>query len=405
MDRLENLPRKGCSPLGMRPRPASSARWLAGAPARLRAAGRQRGASVRRFFAAAGVPSLTPSPEGVSGGAVPCITEQSMQRDAHLTGARGGRCKGPPRRRSQLARASLQLPSDKHTRETPLLLVRVRAVLYECKWEGDAVALADPAKALEALEEFRAILAINRKDYFERREQLRMVVGLGMDRRAFDHPSQAELTGLLPLIEDIAQEVDPEGDPDRLKERRDSRTWSWDDAQDAVDRLIGILKRLEDRDAILGHRGPVLAAEGLHKWVWNAAVNLWDNRHFKEAVSAAASATEEQAQLKLDRTDISGADLFTQAFNTDPPEPAKPRLRFAHIDETTRTGRTSQAWTSAHQGAMSFGRGCFQAIRNLQAHGTSDLSEREALEYLAALSVLARWVDTAVVAEVVADAV
>ena len=280
-----------------------------------------------------------------------------------------------------------------------MLLVRVRAVTYACKGKGDAVGIADPVKALQAAEEFRAILVINRRDYFQKREQWKLVVGFGMDRRELDHPSQAELTGLLPLIEDIAREVDPDGDPDQFKECRDSRTWGWDGAHDAVDRLIGILKRLEDREAILGPRGPVLAAEGLHKWVWNAAVNLWDNRHFKEAVSAAASATEEQTQLKLDRTDISGADLFTQAFNTKPPEPAKPRLRFAHIEERTRSGQTSQAWTSAHDGAMSFGRGCFQAIRNLQAHGTSDLAEREALECLAALSVLARWVDTAVVVE------
>ena len=31
----------------------------------------------------------------------------------------------------------------------------------------------------------------------------------------------------------------------------------------------------------------------------------------------------------------------------------------------------------------------------MNAHGTTELPEQEALEYLAALSVLARWVDTA----------
>ena len=37
--------------------------------------------------------------------------------------------------------------------------------------------------------------------------------------------------------------------------------------------------------------------------------------------------------------------------------------------------------------------GCAQGIRNPQAHPSSDLTEQEALEQLAALSVLARWVD------------
>ena len=42
---------------------------------------------------------------------------------------------------------------------------------------------------------------------------------------------------------------------------------------------------------------------------------------------------------------------------------------------------------------MNFGQGCALSIRNLNAHGTRELPEQEALEYLAALSVLARWVD------------
>jgi hypothetical protein len=37
--------------------------------------------------------------------------------------------------------------------------------------------------------------------------------------------------------------------------------------------------------------------------------------------------------------------------------------------------------------------GCAQGIRNPQAHPSEDITEQEALEQLAALSVLARWVD------------
>ena len=42
---------------------------------------------------------------------------------------------------------------------------------------------------------------------------------------------------------------------------------------------------------------------------------------------------------------------------------------------------------------MYLGMGCAQGIRNPQAHPSDDISEQEALEQLAALSVLARWVD------------
>ena len=124
-------------------------------------------------------------------------------------------------------------------------------------------------------------------------------------------------------------------------------------------------------------------------------MNLWDGGHYKQAVNAAAAAVEEQTQLKLRRGDLSGADFSTRAFKVGKvgETPDGRRLRFQHLDELTEDGKRNQSWVSAHEGAMRFGRGCAQGIRNLNAHGTSELPEQEALQYLASLSVLARWVD------------
>ena len=50
------------------------------------------------------------------------------------------------------------------------------------------------------------------------------------------------------------------------------------------------------------------------------------------------------------------------------------------------------------QGAMAFGAGCFQAIRNPVGHLPNEeheLTEQEALERLAAFSLLARWIQEA----------
>jgi hypothetical protein len=47
---------------------------------------------------------------------------------------------------------------------------------------------------------------------------------------------------------------------------------------------------------------------------------------------------------------------------------------------------------------MNFGAGCFMAIRNPVGHLPNDeheLTEQEALERFAALSLLARWIDQA----------
>ena len=78
-----------------------------------------------------------------------------------------------------------------------------------------------------------------------------------------------------------------------------------------------------------------------------------------------------------------------QAFSIKDPTDEMPRLRFLHIDRNERP----DDWTSAHEGAMHFGMGRAQGIRNPQAHPSDDITEQEALEQLAALSVLARWVD------------
>ncbi|MFX8778219.1 TIGR02391 family protein, partial [Acinetobacter baumannii] len=54
----------------------------------------------------------------------------------------------------------------------------------------------------------------------------------------------------------------------------------------------------------------------------------------------------------------------------------------------------SDTYKSVQRGAMSFAEGVFAGIRNPLSHEVDqELSEQEALEYLAALSVLARWVD------------
>ena len=194
--------------------------------------------------------------------------------------------------------------------------------------------------------------------------------------------------GMQPLVEDIARAIDPTRHANRFE--RDLID-GWDPVEEATLRLLGILDNAPERERILGPRGPVLAAGGLHRWVWNAAADLWDGGHYKQAVQEAWNAVEQQTQLKLDRADTSGKDLFAQAFTAKPGR----RLRFVHIEQKTDDGMDIPDWTSAHEGAMYFGMGCAQGIRNLQVHSIEDLNEEEALEYLASLSVLARWVDTA----------
>ena len=249
------------------------------------------------------------------------------------------------------------------------------------------MSLANPELALAKAQEFLAILNLHQ----------------GESVIPDDERATAKLRGMLPLLRDIAERVQP----DLLEELVTPYSSVWNDFGNleggwfpvlrAAETLAGVLEHWRVRNQILGPSGPALAADGLHRWVWHAAVDLWAVGAFKPAVNAAASAVEELTQDKLKRGDLGGAPLYTEAFKVGKvgEDPGGRRLRFPHLDELTEDGKRNQSWTSAHQGAMDFGRGCAEGIRNMNAHGTTELPEQEALEYLAALSVLARWVDTA----------
>ena len=234
--------------------------------------------------------------------------------------------------------------------------------------------LADPEAAMTALREFRALLVADERDLRD-----------GRRRESTEH-----LFGMQPLIERIASEVDPNG-VDLLKGRTRPLVggWTWSDAITQLDRLIGTLERQPDFQQIFGPVGPTLAARGLHTWVWSAAASLWDDGYYEPAVHQAGLAVQLQTQLKVSRRDLHGKDLYAQAFSVKEPTSKMPRLRFPHIDRDERP----DDWASAHEGAMHFGMGCAQGIRNPQAHPSDEITEQEALEQLAALSVLARWVD------------
>lgn len=240
--------------------------------------------------------------------------------------------------------------------------------------------IGDLNEALSVVKEFRETLNENKAVYDR----------LGPEAAKNDATHQI-LLRRWPLIQKIVEQVDPESPTGASVVR--ARMWYWQRKMTPVERLVGILSDADIEAAIFSPKGPTLAASGMHRWVWDASVNLWDNEHYGSAVLEAAKAVELQTQLKLGRTDLDGKDLYAQVFSTKPPEPDNPRLRFPNIDEK----KQKSAWGSAHEGAQHLGMGCAQGIRNPRAHSPDDLDEQEALEQLAALSVLARWVETCAV--------
>lgn len=190
----------------------------------------------------------------------------------------------------------------------------------------------------------------------------------------------------LPLIRRILDEFEPGWGEGLYPSGSD---WPWGGVRNVVLNAIGQLQTRQEAEELLGPQGPKLSAGNLHPWVWEAAAKLWENGYRREAIQKAATRVDRQLQVKLNRHDVSGDDLVKQAFSPEPASEDKPRLRLPGY----KPG--SKDFMSAHAGAMQFGAGCMMAIRNLATHDLNEPDEQVALEQLAALSVLARWIDDA----------
>jgi hypothetical protein len=208
-----------------------------------------------------------------------------------------------------------------------------------------------------------------------------------LSARMSNRGSRAEIVASAQVVEQILNRVLPTWRHD-VPDGRNKSVNPWCQHIDAVQRAQTMLRREPEIQEKLGDNAPLLNAAHLHPWVWDGARSLWQSGHYREAVRAACVKLNAETQNKLGRRNITESDLFNQAFSADPPQPGKPRLRVMPNDG-------SPTFSSIHRGVRAFADGCFAAIRNPISHTVGDLGETEALEQLAALSVLARWVDNA----------
>lgn len=217
----------------------------------------------------------------------------------------------------------------------------------------------------------------------------RLQVLMGQTPYSQDHPNapgvRTSLSSRMALVEGIAKAVNLT-DLDRLR--------NWDGypglAINAGEELLGILGNAEQWERVLGASGPKLAAAEMHPWVWSEAASRWDAHFYRDAVQAAATRifdVELPAKLGV-QPSKDPASLFA-AFAPD--KNSGTVLRFPGVDPA------SASWASLHRGTMLFGQGCVMAIRNPRTHRLDVSEDQAALEELAALSLLARWIDDTVV--------
>ncbi|MFC9650248.1 TIGR02391 family protein [Streptomyces sp. NPDC056937] len=203
---------------------------------------------------------------------------------------------------------------------------------------------------------------------------------------------QGDIVASAQVVEQILDRVLPRWRTD-VPDDRNREINRWYQHREAAQRADVVLERDAEIRQRLGDDAPQLSAGSMHPWVWDGARALWQSGHFREAVTAAARKVNAETQNKVGRRDASEGALFQNLFSKDPAKAGQPRLRLMADDG-------GDTFRSIHRGAAAFAEGCYAGIRNPNSHedGLAELPEHEALEQLAAFSVLARWVDSAVVA-------
>jgi hypothetical protein len=189
------------------------------------------------------------------------------------------------------------------------------------------------------------------------------------------------------VAERVLDQVLPEWRSQDQRSAEARRQEPWSHLREWCSRGIAALSREAEIREKLGDNAPRLSAGDLHPWVWSGARSLWQSAHFRSAVEDAAKKVNAETQNKVGRRDVSETDLFKQAFSLDAASPGRARLRRMAPDG-------SDTYKSVQRGAMALAEGIFAGIRNPFGHeAPQEVDQQVGLEYLAALSVLARWVD------------
>lgn len=155
---------------------------------------------------------------------------------------------------------------------------------------------------------------------------------------------------------------------------------------DAAERALGVIRTRAETLTKLGSNAPTMSADALHPLVWDAASKRWDSEHYSDAVQRAATALSGHVKDQTGRYELNDSQVMLQAFSLDPAQPDRPRLRWPGQDDDLTV-------KSMREGILYMARGVFAAVRNPASHTIDEMPRQEALEQLATLSILARWVE------------
>jgi hypothetical protein len=148
---------------------------------------------------------------------------------------------------------------------------------------------------------------------------------------------------------------------------------------------------IDETEAAQDSAVPAFAPSAFHPVIWSAAAAHWTNHQYREAVRNGAEALTEHWRKQLGRMDVNGTKFWAETLampKTQGPKsvPIRPRLVWPG-------DASDQTVSSMRNGLKGLAEGLTATVRNPTTHTTDELSEQNAMERLAAYSVLAGLLD------------
>ncbi|MGW6879581.1 TIGR02391 family protein [Streptomyces goshikiensis] len=152
------------------------------------------------------------------------------------------------------------------------------------------------------------------------------------------------------------------------------------DVLDSAEQILGRLEAMTDKAE--AELPPTTGVEAMHPTIWGAARKLWLDGHFRLAVQSAAETLTAQLKTRVGLANMDATNLYEKVFNTKTPMliwPGDPGDRNV---------------SSMQNGLAKYAPGLNMTVRNTATHVAADeMTAQQGLERLAALSLLAHWID------------
>lgn len=154
-----------------------------------------------------------------------------------------------------------------------------------------------------------------------------------------------------------------------------------------------LLAMIEDAESVVSGGVPVFSPAAMHPVVWAAAAEQWTIHKYRIAVREAAEALTLHWKKKLGRNEIQATEFWQQALSSSEPKPGQPRLTWPDTGSPLTDKGMKEGLAELTKSLKGLAVGANLAVRNPATHDGGEYDEQDAMERLAAISLMARLLD------------